>query len=272
MQGLRDVGVPEPDDDAGRGERAEHPDHQAPHHGRVPDELPALPDGLGGGRHGDIAAAAPLADLAQEVDGDRGDEVGRAVEVERQVHIVGLEDRRDMAEPRGDQRQDGEDPGRERRGAVGHELAQLVGALQLVLGHEVRDGGRGRRIPELDATPARNLATKIQVRFGKSGMERNSTPRTTSPTIMVIRRSSRSATAPATGPSSSAGSSATSHTPPTAELGDVAAVGQRRRQHGQRQDGQPVAQAGQRQRDPQPAERLDRQHSIPGTSASGPAA
>ena len=69
-----------------------------------------------------------------------------------------------------------------------------------------------------DATPARNLATKIQVRFGKSGMERNSTPRTTSPTIMVIRRSSRSATAPATGPRSSAGSSVTSHTPPTAEL------------------------------------------------------
>ena len=69
-----------------------------------------------------------------------------------------------------------------------------------------------------DATPARNLATKIQVRFGNSGIEMNSRPRTTSPTIIVIRRSSRSASAPATGPSSSAGSSVTSQTPPTDEL------------------------------------------------------
>src|ERR1700722_11977703 len=54
-----------------------------------------------------------------------------------------------------------------------------------------------------DATPARNLATKIQVRFGNSGIEMNSRPRTTSPTIIVVRRSNRSASAPATGPSSS---------------------------------------------------------------------
>ena len=69
-----------------------------------------------------------------------------------------------------------------------------------------------------EATPARNLATKIHVRFGNSGIEMNSRPRTTSPTIIVIRRSSRSASAPAIGPSSSAGSSVTSHTPPTDEL------------------------------------------------------
>src|SRR5580698_4062814 len=64
-----------------------------------------------------------------------------------------------------------------------------------------------------DATPARNFATKIHVRFGNSGMEMNSRPRITSPTIIVIRRSSRSASAPATGPSSSAGSSVTTQTP-----------------------------------------------------------
>src|SRR5215475_7715449 len=40
--------------------------------------------------------------------------------------------------------------------------------------------------------------------------------RRTSPTIMFSRRSSRSATAPARGPSSSAGSSEVSQTPPTA--------------------------------------------------------
>ena len=67
------------------------------------------------------------------------------------------------------------------------------------------------------ATPARNLATRIQIRLGNRGMDRNSRPRITSPTIIVIRRSSRSATAPASGPNSSAGSSVTSHTPPTAE-------------------------------------------------------
>src|ERR1700733_11659482 len=64
-----------------------------------------------------------------------------------------------------------------------------------------------------DATPARDLATKIQVRLGNSGIEMNSRPRTTSPTIIVVRRSNRSASAPATGPSSSAGSSVTTQTP-----------------------------------------------------------
>ena len=49
-------------------------------------------------------------------------------------------------------------------------------------------------------------------------MDRNSRPRITSPTIIVIRRSQRSASAPASGPTSSAGSSVASHTPPTAEL------------------------------------------------------
>ena len=48
-------------------------------------------------------------------------------------------------------------------------------------------------------------------------MDRNSRPRITSPTIIVIRRSSRSASAPASGPNSTAGSSVASHTPPTAE-------------------------------------------------------
>src|SRR5712691_1211988 len=48
-------------------------------------------------------------------------------------------------------------------------------------------------------------------------MEAYSPPRSTSPMIMFIRRSSRSATAPASGPSSRAGSSDVSQTPPTAE-------------------------------------------------------
>src|SRR5450756_1852279 len=69
-----------------------------------------------------------------------------------------------------------------------------------------------------EVTPARNLATKIQVRFGNSGMEMNSRPRITSPTTMFTRRSNLSASAPAIGPSSSAGSSVTTQTPLTAEV------------------------------------------------------
>ena len=49
------------------------------------------------------------------------------------------------------------------------------------------------------------------------GMDTNSRPRITSPTIIIVRRSIRSASAPASGPNSSAGSSVASHTPPTAE-------------------------------------------------------
>jgi hypothetical protein len=48
-------------------------------------------------------------------------------------------------------------------------------------------------------------------------MDTNSRPRITSPTIIVIRRSRRSATAPASGPNRSAGSSVASQTPLTAE-------------------------------------------------------
>ena len=48
------------------------------------------------------------------------------------------------------------------------------------------------------------------------GMVRYSTARITSPMIMLVRRSNLSATAPASGPKSSAGSSEVSHTPLTA--------------------------------------------------------
>src|SRR5258708_40243093 len=58
----------------------------------------------------------------------------------------------------------------------------------------------------------------MQVRCGNSGIETNGAPRIRSPLIIVLRRLNRSASAPATGPSSSAGSSVTRNTPPTAEL------------------------------------------------------
>src|SRR5215472_2267002 len=73
-----------------------------------------------------------------------------------------------------------------------------------------------------EAQQARNWATYSQVswlakpttRF--SGIDRYSTARTTSPVTMLILRSSRSATAPASGPKSRYGSSEVIQTPPTA--------------------------------------------------------
>src|SRR5215472_11920592 len=82
---------------------------------------------------------------------------------------------------------------------------------------------------------------------------------------MLIRRSRRSATAPASGPNSRYGSNEVIQTPPTATLPVVALpestpwwgcpipVGEQ---------AQPVPQAGQRRGDPDPPERLDRQHAV----------
>ena len=91
-------------------------------------------------------------------------------------------------------------------------------------------------------------------------MVRYSTARTTSPMIMFIRRSNRSATAPASGPRISAGSSDVSQTPPTARTVLRARPGQRGRERRERHQAQPIPQAGQRRRDPQPPERPDGQH------------
>src|SRR6185437_4639147 len=75
VQGEGDVEIAQADHHAGRGERAHHADHQAAYHRRLADETPALPDGLGRGRRRDLLAVVPLGDLADEVDGERGDEV-----------------------------------------------------------------------------------------------------------------------------------------------------------------------------------------------------
>ena len=87
---------------------------------------------------------------------------------------------------------------------------------------------------------------------------------------MVIRRSNRSATAPASGPRISAGSSEVSQTPPTAALcaasPSPASVGGQR---GEREQAQPVPQAGQGQRDPQPPEGPDGQHAVPAAAQRG---
>src|ERR1700733_3119701 len=103
-------------------------------------------------------------------------------------------------------------------GAVPYVISWLIWLARSSLSLGTRLGmlAEAAGFQNCDAIPARNFATKIQVRFGNSGIEMNSRPRITSPTIIVVRRSKRSASAPATGPSSSAGSSVTTQTPLTA--------------------------------------------------------
>ena len=124
-----------------------------------------------------------------------------------------------------------------------------------------------------DATPARNFATKIQVRLGNSGIEMNSRPRMTSPTTIVTRRSKRSASAPAIGPSSSAGSSVTTQTPLIDEVfarllpcvtDGASASSARIDSQSPKLDSDSAIHSA--------AKRLDRQHSVPGAHTPGPAA
>ena len=64
----------------------------------------------------------------------------------------------------------------------------------------------------------RNWATNSQTRLATSGIEANRANRRTSETTIVLRRSKRSAKAPATGPSTIAGSSRNSRTAPRAKF------------------------------------------------------
>jgi hypothetical protein len=62
----------------------------------------------------------------------------------------------------------------------------------------------------------RNWATNSHTSSSTIGIEANSAKRSTSETTMVLRRSKRSAKAPASGPSRMAGSSRNSSTAPSA--------------------------------------------------------
>ena len=93
----------------------------------------------------------------------------------------------------------------------------------------------------------------------RSGSRRTAPNRMTSTTTIVLRRSNRSAKAPASGPSTIAGSRRKSSTPPSAKLAaanpltsDVAVAVIASRP-------EPVAEARQRHRQPQPAEVADPQ-------------
>ena len=110
------------------------------------------------------------------------------------------------------------------------------------------------------ATPARNLAThRSRSEFGEQGDGEEQAGR--GPRRRRSSPSGGPAGPPPPRPAARTAARAaawTSHTPTTAQpLAARPPCAQRGRQHGQRDDAQPVAEAGQGQRDPQPAERLD---------------
>ncbi len=64
----------------------------------------------------------------------------------------------------------------------------------------------------------RNDATNSHQSVPTIGIDANSTKRVKSATTIILRRSNRSANAPASGPKTTAGSSRTTRTPPSAKL------------------------------------------------------
>ena len=89
------------------------------------------------------------ADLGDEVDDDRADQERAGVEVQRQVDRLRLEELQMPGQHVGDQREDGEQPGAEHRcHAVGRDQAELVGRFDLVAAHQVGHRRVLRRHPE----------------------------------------------------------------------------------------------------------------------------
>ena len=86
---------------------------------------------------------------------------------------------------------------------------------------------------------------------------------------IVKRRSNRSASTPATGPSTSAGSSRIAITPPNAAPLAVLPVDLRGGEDGGGEQAEPVTEGGHAEHDPEPAERPDPQHG-PDRRRSGP--
>ena len=112
-----------------------------------------------------MLAHLPLGDLPQQVDGDRGDDEGGRVEVERQfgLALVGGEVRRDRAKGPADQGEQPEEQAGDRGGAEGAEQAVLVGLLELVRGTRFGTEASLAGVQNSEAHDARNWTVYIQV-------------------------------------------------------------------------------------------------------------
>ena len=128
------------DHEASRRECAEHADDQPADQRCRPDELPAVHDRA---QHRLVLALFTRRALGnrQPRDHQAGDDEGGRVHVQRQVDRVGLQALQEVVQHAVEQADPGERQCRDRRGAIGGDQAHLVGCLEPVARHQVRNGG-----------------------------------------------------------------------------------------------------------------------------------
>ena len=145
-------------------------------------------------------------------------------------------------------------------GAVPYVVSRLswLARSSLSLGTRFGYGRGGGRVPELAGHPGQELGhvDPGQVREQGDGQEQQAADHVADdhrhPAVQPVRQR------PGQRPEQQRGQQrGQPHPADGRALGRQAAGGKRRRQHGERDDAQPVTEAGQRQRDPQPPERLD---------------
>ncbi len=141
---IGDVRPREADHDPAGGECADDPADEASDGPVGADVLPALDEGAPHPGHLAVGALGPLRKAADPRDRETRDEEGHRVEPERQRQRVGRHVRDDAWQ----QREPSEGRGRDRRRAVRAEEVQLVGRLEPLPRHEVRDHRLLRGDPE----------------------------------------------------------------------------------------------------------------------------
>ncbi len=203
-----------------------------------------------------------MGDLAQGEDRGGRDQEGGAVEVQREVDAVGGEERKRPCQHAGEQRQQREDESGDRRGSVGRQQAQLVGLLEPVARYQVRHRGFLGRNPEQaqgldeerrDEQPPQRVHDRdrhVQREPADVGDDHRESP------VEAIGEGA--------GERSEQHRGQQPHEDDEADRGVLDEVGvagrERRRKCGLGEEAEPVTEARQRQRDPQLAERLDREH------------
>ena len=141
------------------------------------------------------------------------------VDVEREVDPVGVEEVDRVGEHPGEQREQREDRAAS-TGVIPYVVTRLTWlaasswSRRTRLGTDASLAGIQNRL----AHSIRNDATNSHHSVPTSGIEANSTNRVRSAATIILRRSKRSANAPASGPKTTAGSSRTTRTPPRAKL------------------------------------------------------
>ncbi len=282
VQRMGDVDLPEADDHARGRERAYHPDHDPADHPGLADEPPPFHDGLGHRRRRDLAAGPAARNLPERVNRQGGHHERRRVEVQRQVDLVRGEVVRDGAERPADQGEQAKDQPGDRRGAVGGEQAELVSLLELVRWHQVRDRSvlgrrpeqRGAGRQELHGVRPGQLVHQVELEVQRDGQVQQG------PHHVADDHGHATVEAVGDGPGQRA-EDQRGQQRDQPDAADRRALRHRRtlrrppvpgqivRQCGDREQAQPVPQAGKGQRDPQPPEGPDGEHAGPAVAQRG---